>query len=133
MVQMCFKEALLDIIAFQWHENNACCFLLFQIFHYFFDFFFRIFRAAHLNFPSFFAGARGAGPGPGPGPAKKDGKCFFFFSTGFSSRMGPKKQFFDYFLAVFPYIWPLARPNIAEKGWPLLGKAKLSSRDQVGC
>ena len=31
MVQMCFKEALLDIIAFQWHENNACCFLLFQI------------------------------------------------------------------------------------------------------
>ena len=25
-------------------------------------------------------------------------------------------QFFDYFLAFFPYIWPLARPNIAKKG-----------------
>ena len=25
--------------------------------------------------------------------------------------------------AVFPYIWPLAGPNIAKKGWPLLGKA----------
>ena len=29
------------------------------------------------------------------------------------------RSFFD----VFPYIWPLAGPNIAEKGWPLLGKA----------
>ena len=57
---------------------------------------------------------------------------------------GPKRQFFLHFFtifsAVFPYIWPLAGPNIAEKGWPLLGrvwegfgKAKLSSREQVGC
>ena len=29
---------------------------------------------------------------------------------------GPKSQFFEYFLAVFPYIWPLAGPNIAKKG-----------------
>ena len=46
--------------------------------------------------------------------------------------------------AIFPYIWPLAGPNIAEKGaaiveklWEgfgkVLEKAKLSSRDQVGC
>ena len=34
-----------------------------------------------------------------------------------------KKQFLDYFLAFFPYIWPLAGPNIAKKGWPLCGKA----------
>ena len=27
------------------------------------------------------------------------------------------------FLAFFLYIWPLAGPNIAEKGGPLLGKA----------
>ena len=74
-----------------------------------------------------------------------------------------------FFRAVLPYIGPLAGPNIAKKGWPLLGKAlgrvwegfgkfcafwkgfarvlrmfcacfahvlekaKLSSRDQVGC
>ena len=48
------------------------------------------------------------------------------------------------FSAVFPYIWPLARPNIAEKGVAIveklgegfgkaLEKVKLSSRDQVGC
>ena len=62
-------------------------------------------------------------------------------------KKGPKRLFFNifcYFLAVFPYIWPLAGPNIPKKGWPLLGKAlervwegfgkaQLSSRDQVGC
>ena len=32
----------------------------------------------------------------------------------------------------FPYIWPLAGPNIAEKGAASSEKAKLSSRDQVG-
>ena len=31
-------------------------------------------------------------------------------------------HFFTIFSAVFPYIWPLAGPNIAKKGWPLLGK-----------
>ena len=36
---------------------------------------------------------------------------------------------YDFFL----YIWQLARPNIAEKGPALVEKAKLSSRDQVGC
>ena len=38
-----------------------------------------------------------------------------------------KKAFFpsflNYFFDVFPYIWPLDGPNIAEKCWPLLGKA----------
>ena len=43
-----------------------------------------------------------------------------------------KRQFFDYFLAVFLYIWPLAGPNIAEKGWPLLGKALGRVRDGFG-
>ena len=61
---------------------------------------------------------------------------------------GPKKaifhNLFDIFWPFFPHIWPLAGSNIAEKGWPLLGKAlervwegfekaQLSSRDQVGC
>ena len=32
-------------------------------------------------------------------------------------------HFFTIFSAAFPYIWPLAGPNIAKKGWPLLGKA----------
>ena len=32
-------------------------------------------------------------------------------------------RFFAIFSAFFPNIWPLAGPNIAEKGWPLLGKA----------
>ena len=58
--------------------------------------------------------------------------CFACFETLIFLILDPKRQFFDYFLAVFLYIWPLARPNIAEKGWPLLEKAKLSSRDQVG-
>ena len=47
---------------------------------------------------------------------------------------------FCYFLVVFPYIWPLAGPNIAKKsGKPILelfgffGFWKISSRDQVGC
>ena len=49
-----------------------------------------------------------------------------------------------FLFAVFLYIWPLAGPNIAEKGAAIveklrevfgkvLEKAKLSSRDQVGC
>ena len=52
-------------------------------------------------------------------------------------KLQPKKQFslycFTIFSAVFQYIWPLARPNIAEKGAALVEKAKLSSRDQVVC
>ena len=36
------------------------------------------------------------------------------------------------FWAVFLYIWPLAGPNIAEKGWPLLGKALGRVRDGFG-
>ena len=39
----------------------------------------------------------------------------------------PKKAifplFFHDFFAVFPYIWPLAGPNIAEKGAAIVGKA----------
>ena len=39
----------------------------------------------------------------------------------------PKKaifpSFFHDFFGRFSNIWPLAGPNIAEKGWPLLGKA----------
>ena len=31
-------------------------------------------------------------------------------------KKGSKRQFFDYFLAFFPYIWPVAGPNIAKKG-----------------
>ena len=42
-------------------------------------------------------------------------------------------DFSTFFSAVFLYIWPLARPNIAEKAAALVEKAKLSSRDQVGC
>ena len=41
--------------------------------------------------------------------------------------MGPKKaqirRFFAIFSAVFPYIWPLAGPNIAEKDAALVKKA----------
>ena len=60
-----------------------------QCFIDFFKFFrwiFRIFRAAHLNFPSFFAGARAW-----PGACEEGWKMCFFLSTGFSSRMVPKK------------------------------------------
>ena len=60
---------------------------------------------------------------------------------------GSKKTVFHWFFIIFstffPYIWHLTGPKFAEKGWPLLGeaklcwpllgKAKLSSRDQVGC
>ena len=53
-------------------------------------------------------------------------------------------HFFTFLSSFSPYIWPLARPNIVEKGaafveklWEGFGKvlenAKLSSRDQVGC
>ena len=68
---------------------------------------------------------RGPGLGPGgPGPGLGRGLRRRMENVFFSARV---------FRAVFPYIWPLAGPNIAKKGWPLLGKAKLSSRDQVGC
>ena len=47
-----------------------------------------------------------------------------------AKKKAPKKTIFHRFFAIFsrffglfPYIWPLAGPNIAEKGWPLLGKA----------
>ena len=39
------------------------------------------------------------------------------------AQKGNFSVIFHDFFAVFPYIWPLAGPNIAEKGWPLLGKA----------
>ena len=101
---------------------------------------FQVFRAVNLNFPSFFAGARAwarvTGPGPGPGPAKKDGKCFFLFSTGFSSRMGPQKanihRFLKYFPACFPNIWPLAGPNIAKKDGPLRKLARGDRQSHFG-
>ena len=83
------------------------------------------------------------GPNPDCSDFVSKTRHFGDFLTGKGPK-SQKKQFFDYFLVVFPYIWPLARPNIAKKGWPLLGKAlerlwegfgkaKLSSRDQVGC
>ena len=43
-----------------------------------------------------------------------------------------KKQFFDYFLVVFPYIWPLAGPNIAKKGWPLPKTARVHRQTHLG-
>ena len=100
---------------------------------------FRIFRAAHLNFPSFFAGARawarGTGPGPGPGPAKKDGKCFFFSARVFQAVWAQKGNFssiFYIFSAFFPNIWPLAGPNIAKKGWPLQKLARGDRQTHFG-
>ena len=46
---------------------------------------------------------------------------------------GPKRQFFHRFFsifsAVFPYIWPLAQPNIAEKKAASMEKAKGRVRD----
>ena len=41
-----------------------------------------------------------------------------------------KRHFFDDVLSVFPYIRPLARPNIAEKGAGIVEKARL--RDGFG-
>ena len=83
--------------------------------------FFEYVLEAYSNFPSFFAGARawarGTGPGPGPGPAKKDGNVFF------SARV---------FRAVFPYIWPLAGPNIAKKGGPLPKLARVDRQTHFG-
>ena len=47
---------------------------------------------------------------------------------------GSKKNNFSLiFTRFFQHIWPLARPNIAEKEAVLVEKAELSSRDQVGC
>ena len=50
--------------------------------------------------------------------------------TRISYIKGTKRQFFDYFFAVFPYIWPLARPNIAKRE-PLLWK-KLREGPEMG-
>ena len=44
--------------------------------------------------------------------------------------------FFAIFLNIFKFflcIWPLAGPNIAEREAALVEKARLASRDQVGC
>ena len=109
---------------------------------------FRIFRAAHFNFPSFFAGARawaqGTGPGPGPGPAKKDGKCFFFSARVFSSRMVRDFDTFLLFFYIFlpffhifgPWRGQILRKRVGNPFWnflELFGFWKISSRDQVGC
>ena len=109
-------------------------------FSLFFRWIFQIFRAVNLNFPSFFAG-----PGPGPGGDQARARArglrrrmenVFFFSTGFSSRMGPKKakinRFFAIFSALFPNIWPLAGPNIAKKGWPLQKLARVDRQTHFG-
>ena len=49
---------------------------------------------------------------------------------------GPKRQFVLHFLTIFstffPYIWPLAGPNIAEKGAAIVEKALGSLRDGFG-
>ena len=37
------------------------------------------------------------------------------------------------FVDIFPYIWPLAGPNITKKDAAIVEKAELSSRDQDGC
>ena len=44
----------------------------------------------------------------------------------------PKGQFFDYFFAFFPYIWPLARPNIAKREAAIEEKAPGRVRDGFG-
>ena len=79
----------------------------------------------------------GTGPGPGPGPAKKDGKCFLFFSTVFSSRMGQKNAkkhrfFYYFFILFFPNIWPLAGPNIAKRMGSLLKLARVDRQTHFG-
>ena len=45
------------------------------------------------------------------------------FETLILAQKGKNPSIFHIFSAFFPNIWPLARPNIARKGWPLLGKA----------
>ena len=62
------------------------------------------FLAVYLNFPSFFAGARAWAAA-----CEKGWKMFFL-----SARV---------FQAVFSYTWPLARPNIREKGAAIVEKA----------
>ena len=42
---------------------------------------------------------------------------FSGFGVDGASRVAQKNNFWLFF-AVFPYMWPLARPNIVEKGWP---------------
>ena len=48
------------------------------------------------------------------------------------AQKGPKRQFFVYFLDVFPYIWPLAGPNIAKKGGPLQALARGDRQTHFG-
>ena len=67
-----------------------------------------------------------------PDPVKEELRQKLFKMTQISSKI-TKRQFFLHCFTIFLYIWPLARPNIAEKGAAVVGKAKLSSRDQVGC
>ena len=50
-----------------------------------------------------------------------------------ASLMRVENTIVRYFSSLFPFIWLLAQPNIAEKGAEIVERAKLSSRDQVGC
>ena len=45
---------------------------------------------------------------------------------------GPERQLFHDFPVVFPYIWPLAVPNIAEKGAALVEKDPGRVQDGFG-
>ena len=67
-------------------------------------------------------------------------RCAQFFlgprTSDFRPGSKPKKQlyhsFFYIFFGRFLYIWPLARPNIAEKGAAIVGKALGRVREAPG-
>ena len=41
-------------------------------------------------------------------------------------------SFFHYFFGLFPYIWPLAGPNIAKRGWPWQTLARVDRQTHFG-
>ena len=62
-------------------------------------------------------------------------KCPKQLQEGYCSTVicSEEKAFVHICFAIVSNIWPLAGPNIAEKEAALVERAKLSSRDQVGC
>ena len=98
-----------------------------QFFIYFFVIFsmiFRIFRAAHLNFPSFFAGARAWARGDRArawaGACEEGWKMCFSQHGFFKPLTSPKKVLKLYFFYIFAFFPIYSAPSGAkdrEKGW----------------
>ena len=92
-----------------------------------------------FEFSIFLRRCPGLGPGDRArawaGACEEGWKMFFFSARVFQvvwAQKGKNPSFFCYFFGRFPYIWPLAGPNIAKKGGPLQKLARVDRQTHFG-